>query len=155
MKKVAIVMLMAGLVAGCGSPQSGAKKTSKAAQEMAQNKFLNEGILHLQKADTGKAVKSFDMAIKQNPTDPRGYIILGQTYMRMNDYDRAIDSLSAASYVAPDQGEVFYLLAINHRLAGNSTLAKQSAQKSIDLFRQKQDAENFKRSLALLKSLMK
>jgi tetratricopeptide (TPR) repeat protein len=115
---------------------------------------IQEGIQHLQQANTVEAIKSFDEAIKNNPTDPSGYIILGETYMRLQEYNRAVDSLNAASRVAPDKGEIFYLLAINYGLLGKRDLAKENAQKSVEKFRLAKDEENFLRSLALLQGLM-
>lgn len=158
MKRFLVVMLAVAFVSGCGSPSTGSKSkpkaTPKETAKRVQDKFLNEGIQYLQEANTVEAVRSFDQAIRQNPLDTRGYMILGQTYMRMNNYDRAIDTLLAASRVSPDQGEIYYLLAVNHRLAGNPELAKENVQKSIELFRQTKDERNFKKSLVLLKGLM-
>lgn len=154
MKRIVIIMLAAAFVSGCGSEKTESKGKPQVTAKTAQDKFLNKGIQYLQEANTIDAVRSFDQAIKQNPLDPRGYMILGQTYMRMNAYDRAIDTLSAAARIVPEKGEIFYLLAVNHGLAGNKDLAALNAQKSVELFRQKQDEENFKKSLALLKGLM-
>lgn len=115
--------------------------------------YVGEGIQFLKEANTAKAIQSFDQAIKQDPMNPRPYIILGETYMRMREYNRAVDTFTAASRLKPDDGEVEYLLAVNYGLAGNKKLAQEHAQKSLDLFRLQQDEKNFVRALALVQGL--
>lgn len=115
--------------------------------------FMKEGVDYLQEAKIPEAIRSFDEAIKQNPVDPQPYMVLGQTYMRINDYTRAIDTFSAALRVSPDKGELHYLIALNYRLLGEMDLARKNAEISIEMFRQKQDEKNFLLALTLLQSL--
>lgn len=165
-----IVLCCLIVLSGCGSPQQTtsssetesqlpvdekamAAKARTPSQSMDEN-FIAQGVEHLQDADTLGAIRNFDEYIKRHPQDPRGYIILGQTYMRLNDYPRAIDTFSAATRVAPDQGDLYYFLAMNYGLNNNLDMAIASAQKSVVLFREQKDEENFLRSLALLQGLM-
>ena len=152
MKKIFVFLLMGCLVAGCGRPGQEKAKKAEMSQKGAED-FFNQGMVFLQQGDAKSAIHSFDNAIKRNPRDPRPYMILGQTYMHLQDYTRAIDSYTAALRVAPDEGEVYYLLAVSHGLAGNPEDAKLNAQKSVVLFQRAQDAENFKKALSLVQGL--
>lgn len=166
-----IVLCCFLVLSGCGSPQPTAPSREAESQvtvdesavtaakarvtpQGMDESFIAQGVEHLQGADTLGAIRNFDEYIKRHPQDPRGYVILGQTYMRLNDYPRAIDTFSAATRVAPDQGELYYFLAMNYGLNNNLDMAIDSAQKSVVLFREQKDEENFLRSLALLQGLM-
>ena len=153
MKRLSLILLAASLLVGCGSPSSGPQAKAPASGGMQEN-YIKEGIEHLRESDPIAAIRSFDQAIKDDPTNPEGYVILGQTYMRLEDYPRAIDSLNAALRFAPNEGRLYYLLALNHQLAGHPEQAVENAQHSIELFRQAQDKENFERSIALLQGLV-
>jgi tetratricopeptide (TPR) repeat protein len=157
-------------VVGCGRPPKDHPSSEMpAAEQMGQVQVKNQtmatsaankdvsflqGIQYLKEANPKAAIQSFDEAIRLDPMDPAGYVILGQTYMRMKDYNRAIDSFSAASRVAPKEGEIYYFLALNQALIGDTEQAKENAQKSLEIFRQQQDEDRFLRSLALLRDLM-
>ena len=151
------------MMVGCGSQetQSGATKEMPKAVSNGQvaalknQHHIEQGLEHLRDANIAAAIKSFDEAIKQNPRDPQGYLILGETYLRIKDYNRAIDTFSAVTRVAPQNGEGFYLLAITYGVMGNKDLARQNAQKSIELFQEEKNQAKFVRSVALLNGLSK
>ena len=165
MRRLMIVVAVGLLLAGCGTPEKstsgqGLGPTNQANPDTAQvqvknisSEFVNKGMEYLQKSEPIAAVKNFDEAIKRNPKDFRLYLVLSETYMRLHEYPRAADTLEAATLVAPDQGEISYLLAINYGLMGKRELAKKNAEKSIELFRQKKDEDNFLRAIALLQGL--
>ena len=150
------------LLIGCGSntnqTSSQASPASASVPEAAMLKnqsHINEGMQELHDSNVTAAIKSFDEAIKQNPKNPQGYLVLGQTYLRLKDYDRAIDTFSAAVRVAPRNGEAYYLLAVSYGLAGNGDMARENAQKSVTIFQNEKNQEKFVRSVALLKGLSK
>ena len=151
MKRLVLAVLPLIVFYGCGShvaeQQNPPVNQSKA--------YLVEGIQHLKDADVADAIKSFDAAIKANPSDPAGYIVLSETFTRMKEYDRAVNSLNVAAHIAPDQGRIYYLLAVNYVLLGKNDLAKENVQKSIDIFRQQKDEKNFVKSLALMQGIVK
>lgn len=156
-----IMMIGIALVfAGCGSNENQSSLTKSSsmpapieATRLANQSRIDEGLQQLRDSDIPGAIKSFDDAIKVNPSDPQGYLVLGQTYLRLKEYDRAIDTFSAASRVAPDEGEIYYLLAVSHGLAGNNDLARENAEKSVQIFQSQKNEEKFVRSVALLKGL--
>ncbi len=162
MKNVFLAMTVLIFLAGCGSSdqQSGAQSTTPAAQSQmmaAANSGMNPniatGVSYLHQGDIKSAIKSFDAAIRENPKDVQGYLVLGQTYMHMKEYSRAIDTFTVATRVSPENGEAHYLLATNLGLSGNFDSAKLEAQRCAEIFRDQKDATNFKRAVALLQSI--
>jgi len=156
-------MMIAGLmVAGCDSAKENpAQKSAMAAKPqapMAAEKTMTtasyqQGMKYLKAGQVNEAVQSFAKAIHENPKDPEPYVVLGQIYIRMKNYHDAVQAFTAASRVAPDRGDIYYLLALSYGFSGQRGLAKDSAQKSVTLFSEQKDQQNFARSLALLQSL--
>ena len=153
MKKWCIVFGILLCVFGCEQKKEVKIEIPAAQPQTATHDFMQEGVQYLQEANVPDAIRSFDEAIKKNPTDPQPYMILGQTYMRINDYTRAVDTFSAALRVSPNKGELHYLIAVNYGLAGDMELARKNAEASIEIFRQQKDEENFLRALTLLQGL--
>ncbi|HRZ39708.1 MAG TPA: tetratricopeptide repeat protein [Candidatus Omnitrophota bacterium] len=122
-------------------------------QASGNQEYLAQGVKYLQEANAPEAVKSLLMAIQSDPQDLQAYLILGQTYMHLNDFDNAAQTYSAALRVAPDQGEVYYLLAIANGLQGKKEQAVQNAEKSLLIFQKERNEENFRRALVLLQGL--
>lgn len=152
MKRVAVVLL-ALFICGCGSGPS--KEEKQAAGGFLKRDYFGEGVRQLKQGNPLAAIKSLNLAIRQSPLESKSYLLLGETYMRLKQYDRAADTFLAASRVAPNEGEIYYLLAVNYGLSGDLNLAQLNARKSVLLFQQEKDEKNFKKSLALLQGLMK
>jgi len=154
MKRALYLLCILTLVAGCTPKDSASAKTPVAVEKnSAADSFIDMGIAHLQAGEVVEAVRSFDDAIRQNPRDPKGYLILGQTYMRLNNVDRAIDTLSAVLNFEPDNGEAKYFLAVAYGLKGDREKAIEFAQKSMESFQEQQNQESFMRALVLLRGL--
>ncbi|MCD4780175.1 MAG: tetratricopeptide repeat protein [Candidatus Omnitrophica bacterium] len=144
-----LVLFLIVLLAGCGSP----KKTKYQGVE-ADNNYVEKGMKFLSQGDVLKAIKNFDMAIKNDPNNIKNYLTLAQVYIRLKNYPRAIDTLSAATRVDPINGDVYYLLSVSQRLNGDLKGAIDSAKKSVVLFQRSGDQDNFSRSAGVLKKLM-
>jgi Tfp pilus assembly protein PilF len=157
MKRFLVTLFIVSLAAGCGGGKTDQQTQSQApadsAQQIAKQNYLSAGLAELKAGKPIEAIRNFDQSIKENPRDPQGYLILGQAYMHMKEYNRAVDTLEAAIRMTPPQGEVFYILAMNYRFLGEIDLAKKSAAKSLALFRKEQDQENFKKAAAFLQVL--
>ena len=91
-------------------------------------------------------------------------MILGEVYLRLKEYTRAVDTFGAATKVAPDDGEAFYFLALSKGLkskiektpqASQNSMkeAVMAAQRSVEIFVKNRDDDKFKRSVTLLRSL--
>ncbi|MDP2653577.1 MAG: tetratricopeptide repeat protein [Candidatus Omnitrophota bacterium] len=167
MNKLVMVLIVMFVFSGCGgSQQSQQDKKNEAGMAEFQQLVttgqatgsnagqISAGLQSLREADVSSAIKNFDEAIKKNPRDPAGYLILGQTYLRLGDFNRASDTFEAGTRVAPSSGELFYLLAFSQGLAGDREAAQANAQRSVEIFQEDKDQEKFLRSVALLQGLM-
>ena len=95
MKKLPIILALVALVAGCGLQ----KKEEGFSGVTEKKDYVAQGFQYLQQSDITNAIQSFDLAIKQDPTNPDNYITLGQVYLRLHQPTRAIDTLTAATKV--------------------------------------------------------
>lgn len=150
MKKFLVLFIALVFVVGCGKRE---KKTQFQGVTETED-FIAQGMQYLSESDIPNAIRSFDEAIKRDPMNPDNYLILGQVYLRLKQHSRAVDSFTAALRVDPFNGEAYYLLATSQAFRGNFELAIEAAQKSIEIFVKYRDEEKFKRSVALLRSLL-
>jgi len=149
MTKKLIVMIMVVFIVGCGS-----NKTTDVTKKVSKEKdYIEQGMEYLRKSDIVNAIQSFDQAIKQDPTNPDNYLVLGQVYMKLQNYTRAVDTLRAATHISPEYGEAYYLLALANQLDGNKDEAVKAAQRSTEIFIKSKDSEKLKRSLLFLKTI--
>lgn len=151
MKKLLVLLVCAVCVAGCGNDQQAKKPMSKPST--GGSDYLSAGIQFLNQQDVPRAIRSFDMAIKNDPQNTENYLILGQVYMRLKQYERAIDTFSAATRVDPKNAEAYYMLSLSKMMDGRYEKAEEDAQRSVELFMLNRDESKFKRSLALLKTI--
>ncbi|MFP4473795.1 MAG: tetratricopeptide repeat protein [Candidatus Omnitrophota bacterium] len=157
MKRIAILALTVCVLAGCGQPEpKQAEKTPAVSPDQGRevsDGHIQTAVGYLQEAQVAEAIAEFDKAIRSDPSNVQAYLLLAQVYMRMNEFDRAVDTYLAAQRVEPDSGEIYYLLAIANGLRGQKDLAVQNAEKSLMIFQKEQNQENFRRALALLQGL--
>lgn len=152
LKKFLFYSILSVLLVSCGSKAP----EEKARARKVNVNYIEQGMNFLAQADVPRAIASFDQAIRNEPTNPNNYIILGQVYLRLENYERAIDTLRAATRVAPNNGEVFYLLATSHILRGpeHHELALKAAQRSAEIYYQLGDKERLEQALILVKTLV-
>lgn len=152
MSRKILLLVIIAFLAGCGQPKQEPK-----FQGVEENKnYIQQGMKALQQKDVATAIKNFDKAIKTDPKNPDNYLTLGQVYLALKNYTRAIDTLTAATNVAPTNGQAYYLLAVSLKMRnkeGDLPKAVESAKRSIICFKQSQDKESFIRALGLLKNL--
>jgi tetratricopeptide (TPR) repeat protein len=149
MKDLLVVMLIAFVaMTGCG------KKETPGTMPVQAKQLMIEGNVYLKQGDVRRAVENFAAAIKEAPENFEGYYLLSETLVRLKQYPQAISVLGAASNQFPDNGVVFFLMAVAYEGSGNLTPAIVSARKSLDLFIAKRDEEGAKRSSALLAGLV-
>ncbi len=159
MKRLAFVMAVMFVLTGCQKPPQPqtTQQEQTASVETPQSKqggeYLAKAITYLQDSKPAEAVQNLILAIQSNPQDLQPYLVLGQTYMHLNDFDNASQTYMAALRVAPDQGELYYLLAITNGLQGDKEQAIANAEKSLLIFQKERNEENFRRALVLLQGL--
>ena len=120
---------------------------------MVAERLIKDGKAKLNQGNIEAAIKDFDLAIRSNPRDPNSYIVLGETYLHLHNYAKAVDTLAAALLLDPNSGQANYMLALAHNFRGENELAIQHAQKSTQIFSDTKDMENFRKSLLLLQGL--
>lgn len=123
------------------------------ALESKKRQLLQTGMQQLSEADVTDAIKTFGEVIKLDPTDTRGYFVLVQTYIRLQNFENASNVLDTIIKLDPENGQAFYLKAITSGFLGQKDIAMVAAQKSAQIFQEKRDEENFKKSIALVQSL--
>jgi tetratricopeptide (TPR) repeat protein len=152
MKKWIYVFMMVALV-GCGKTEKAEDKFEGVAVSQNGRDFISEGFRHLQAGNIQQAINNFDEAIKNDPANPEKYLVLGEVYVRLKNFERAEDTLAAALRVAPNNGDVYYLLGLARAFQGKNELAVEAAKKSVEIFVQDRDEEKFKKAVAMLKGL--
>lgn len=154
MKQGIVLILAVVLLCGCGlrsEPKKQAQQSTKQVQQ--EDDFLKIALNLIKQGNALAGIQALDQAIKQDSDNIQAYILLGQTYLHMNNFDSAVDAFRAALRVDPNQGEIYYTLAIVNGLRGRKDLAVTNAEKALLLFQKDQDGDNFKRALVLLQGL--
>ena len=149
-KRILLIGSVIFLASGCGS-----REETKAPQRPSSQQLVQQGMQFLSDGDVLRAVQNFDAAIKVDPRNVQNYLVLGQVYFRLKQFDRAASTYEAATRVEPASGEAFYFLAASRALQGPEMRGEaiKAAKHSAEIFYQKQDEERFKQSVALVKNL--
>lgn len=149
MKKIFLFLLTVILI-GCGKAE---QKEEKFEGVVAKKDYVAEGFQYLQAGNVQQAIFTFDEAIKQDPANPQNYLVLAEVYIRLKNFERAEDTAAAALRVAPNNGDVYYLLGLSRTFQGKLKEATEAAQKSVEIFIQNREEEKFKKAVAMLKGL--
>ena len=104
--------------------------------------------------DIKGAVGNFAAAIKVAPDDFEGYFMLSETFVHLKQYPQAIAVLSTAVHQFPENGLVYYLLAVAYESAEQPLPAIVAARRSVEIFSAKGDQDGVKRSAILLAGLI-
>lgn len=167
MKKYFVMVTLVIFALGCGQAEDTQKATMKKSSPGSSAKaqsLIATGMESLNNQDITSALKNFDEAIKIDPQNADNYMVLGQVYLRLRNYDRAVDTFNAGTRVAPDNGELYYFLgaanAVRHAMSEDGSKKEfylnegiLAAKKSVEIFVAAKDEEKFKRAVVLLKSL--
>lgn len=157
MNIVLLLLVVAFLGAGCGQNNTTASQVpgkDQAPMGAKGEKYIQEGVDYLNKAELADAIKSFNKAVALNPRDPKPYFILAEVYMRLNNYENAIANLNNVIALESDNGPAFYFLGICKGLSGNRKEAIVDIEHSVAIFQQKKDEVNFKKALTTLQQMM-
>lgn len=154
MKRVISMCLIVMLFIGCGLRSEPKEVKSQPVEQVQQEKnFFALAVILIKQGKPAAGIQALDQVIKQDSGNIQAYLLLGQTYTKLNNFDMAVSSFRAALRVAPDRGEIYYMLAITNGLRGRKDLAVSNAEKALLLFQQDKDGGNFKRALILLQGL--
>lgn len=156
MKRGICFLLAAIVCVGCGSPHKTEKKY-QGVIEKNTDKYIELAMKSMAKANVAEAIQYLDTSIRKNPTNPEGYLLLSQIYLKAQNYTKAIDTASGLLMVHPDNGDALFLVASAYTLrnqeAGDKSMALLAAKKSAEVFMVQKNKEKFARSLALVQQL--
>ena len=147
MKKIFCFALSVLLLAGCGDRAQAAKK------EMTRN-FVEEGTTLLKQGKVVEAVKVFQEAMAQNPSDTKAPLILAQLFMQTGNYESAIPYFTRVLQLEPENGQAYLLLGGCYDLMGKKDMAIENVQKSVGIFQKQRDEQNFRQSVVILRTLV-
>ncbi len=157
MKKIIIFLISITLIVGCGRKEQ-VKQPKKFQGVVAKKRdYAAEGLQYLRQKDIANAIRSFDFAIKQDPSNVSHYMLLGEVYLRLKNYTHAIDTFTAATKVDPVNGDAYYFLAYSmlmRRGPNDLQNAVEALKKSIVIFDKTKNKTKLKRSVELLRSLV-
>lgn len=142
------------LVTGCGKKQDNPMaNVPNERQEMAK-KLIIKSLMDLQNKDLAAAVTSLEASIRINPASPDAYLLLGQILLKVEEYQRAAGFLDDSVKLFPQNGMLYYMLAMANRMDGKKLPAVLAARRSVELFQEAQDKDNMLKSAVLLQDLI-
>jgi tetratricopeptide (TPR) repeat protein len=96
----------------------------------------------------------FKKAMNDNAREPSGYLLSGNTYMRVGAYEQAINIFNAALIEFPNNGIFHYQLATCYEKNGNLKLAIANAKTAILIFQEEKKPSNLTAAQILLSQLI-
>ena len=91
------------------------------------------GKTHLQQGDVGAAIKAFESAGAQNPSDPDPLLGLAIAALRVLDIERAVNLIEQAKERYPNAAEVWYINAEIERQGKNPEAALEHYSRTLEL----------------------
>lgn len=153
MKKALFILIALFALAGCQKQESQEQPDVDQRKDVA-HKLILKSMNDLQNKDLKATIVDLQTSIKINPSEPTAYLLLGQILLKVQEYDHAVEFLDMAAKNFPDDGTVFYMLAIANKMDGKKLPAVLAARHSVEIFQNQQDKDNFLKSAALLHELI-
>lgn len=153
---VYVALTLSLTLTGCGSPESGERSgvpSDSVAPPVRSAGYLQTALTDLKDGSVEKALHNLQRQIAAEPRDPRAYLILGRIYINAGEHRHAQQLLTQASSQLPRNGTVHLLLAESYDKSGMLSMAITSAKQSILIFKQQEDALNFRKAVAVLQML--
>jgi tetratricopeptide (TPR) repeat protein len=102
---------------------------SRCADPAAYEAAFRAGMRAIQNNDLPAARENFEQASQLQPKDPRVWLALAQTYLKLNDPQQADQAAAKAASLAPEDPTTLHGLAIYHAAAGQWLKAAQAGEK--------------------------
>lgn len=161
MKNVVCILMVSLMIAGCQPKPADNQEANGVPQTLTQEQrsqaavqLVQIGMEKLGEGDLVGAVQHFETAIDANPKEREAYLILTQTFMRLEEYERATDVLERAVGHFPEDGMFFYLLSLANEGQDNTLPAVLASKRAAELFQKSGDSENAQRAIGLLNALV-
>ncbi len=160
MKKIFVYAVLGFVLAGCQpKEQSNTQETTAAADVAEQRKeaarrLTVQAMTMLGQKNYQGALGSLDAAIKFDPTNQDPYLILAQILLKAGEYTRASEFLDGAVKAFPDNGTLFYMMGIAHKMSGKKLPAVLAARRSFEIFKKANQAEDAEKAAVLLQQII-
>lgn len=157
MKKWLWFMAAVVVLTGCGENKA-AKQKQQTTTVQSNVDYIAQGMEALRQTKIEDAIQSFNNAIRQSPTNIERYLFVAEVYLRMKYYQGAVDVLNAAAQIAPQNGDVFFRMALTYYLrdeSGDLDIAENAIGQSLQLFLTQKNKEKFELAHALYQDIKK
>ena len=106
----------------------------------------------LTKGNYKEAIKSFELALKKNPSDADTLTYLGISYYKTGEYNKAIDKLSKAEELKPKEKRVKLYLGLAYLRIGDDTKAEEELRSYTGIDSGSKVSTQVRRALVLLEN---
>src|SRR4051794_844203 len=124
-------LLLLALVNSCRPTNNLPARSSPEYNEIVRSFYI--GLAALQVGHDVQADAKLQQFTQLAPMEPAGWANCGILALRQRNYDTAAERLNKARDLAPDNGDVFYLLGLLESSRGNTTEAVNDLRKSVEL----------------------
>ena len=128
---LAVVLSLLVLLAACRPANILPTRSSPQYNELVRTFYI--GLAALQVGHDVQADAKLQQFTQLAPTEPAGWANWGLLALRQRNYDTAAERLNKARDLAPDNGEIFYLLGLLESSRGNTPEAITNLRKSVAL----------------------
>lgn len=115
--------------------------------------YRNRGKARAAFGDTQGAIADYNKVLETDPEDPLAYIARGNAYRQISQYAQALQDYNQAIKINPQLGEAYYHRAIVHSRLEDISAAIQDYQTAAQIFCEKEDWDNYQKTLNNLKKI--
>jgi predicted O-linked N-acetylglucosamine transferase (SPINDLY family) len=105
----------------------------KASTTIAASDLLADARAHLKAGEFGLAASSYRKVLEETPADASAWVSLGYVLRRLGTLEDATEALARAQALAPERGDVHYMLGEALLASGNASAALPHLEKATQL----------------------
>ncbi|HUT09475.1 MAG TPA: tetratricopeptide repeat protein [Thermoguttaceae bacterium] len=129
----AVVLLAAGMVAGCGGESKSQKSGAKKSLSVETKNYLELGEKYMLEGKRQQAIDAFSSAIKSDPDCKEAYGFRAMLYNESNQRDKALADYSKAIDLDPTDNYAYAERAKIYRKMGQTAEADADEEKAASL----------------------
>ncbi len=132
-------------------------RTSMVDQTYLARGYANLGQAYLEGSDFAQAYRYINQAVTADNNSQEAYNAMGLYYLSTKSYDKAIsyfnDALARTPYFVDNYTDnIYYNIATAYKANGDYGNAREYLQKALDISRNKNNLEKFRKALAEIES---
>src|SRR6476661_7922520 len=128
---LAVCLLLLVLLGSCRPTNNLPTRSSPQYNEIVRTFYI--GLAALQVGHDVQADAKLQQFTQLAATEPAGWANWGILALRQRNYDSAAERFNKARDLAPDNGDIFYLLGLLESSRGNTAEAVNDLRKSVEL----------------------